>query len=283
MGSDVTRSEGWEVIVAFDEPLSRACAELARTMAGSGASAEVMRAVAHHAADVLGLSAAAVVLLDGSRLLQPVASAGAAGVAGAALVAAELRLGQGPSLEALGTDAQVSAADLAKDVRWPLYAGEARRAGVRAVAAFPLRVGDEPIGALTVMDDEPHDWQPAEVTAAEVLLDLAGGYVARESELDRVRRTAAQLQEALESRVDIEQAKGVLVGELGCTVDQAYLLLRDHARRNNVTLRSVARAVVHLGLRLPAPARRRPESAPAAPTAPTVPPSRSGHGRAEGA
>jgi GAF domain-containing protein len=222
-------------------------------MARPGALIEVMECLAVQATEVLALPAAAVVLLDEGGRLRPAAATEAPG---AGLVTVELNLGEGPTLDALAADAVVFADDLRTDDRWSGYADQARRAGVTGVLAVPLRTHDRPAGVLTVVATEPHSWQLTEVAAAEVLAELASGYAAHETELGKVRRTADQLQQALESRVDIEQAKGVLVGELGCSMDQAYVLLRNHARRNNASLRTVARAVVHLGLRPPMPGRR---------------------------
>jgi GAF domain-containing protein len=250
---------------AVEETLPRACSELARTMLRPGALIEVLRSLATQAVEMLGATAAAA-LLESRGQLQPAAATDASG---SGLVVTELNLGRGPSLEAFRTAAVVFVADLAEDHQWGEYARAAVAAGARSVLAVPLRAEERQLGVLTVVSDEPRQWSIPDVAAAEVLAELASGYAAHEAELDEVRRTVDQLQEALESRVDIEQAKGVLVGELGFTVDQAYLLLRNHARRNNVTLRSVAHAVVHLGLRPPiTAARNAPPRAPKPRTAP---------------
>lgn len=248
-----------------EEVLSRACSELARTMARPGALVEVMECLALQAAETIGVPGVSVVLLDQDGRAR---AAAATEAPEAGLVAVELELAEGPSLDALAQGTVVFADDLEAEERWTSYVVKARSSGVCSVAAVPLRAGERSTGVLTLMATEPHRWQESEVAAAEVLAGLASGYAAQQSELDRVRRTADQLKEALHSRVDIEQAKGVLVGELGCTVDQAYALLRDHARRNNASLRSVAQAVVHLGLRPPAPGLRPGRSTPTSPPDP---------------
>jgi GAF domain-containing protein len=250
---------------AVEETLPRACSELARTMLRPGALGEVLRSLAAEAVEMLGATAAAV-LVETRGQLQPAAATDASG---SGLAVSELNLGHGPSLEAFRTGAVVLVQDLAEDEQWGGYARDAVSAGAHSVLAVPLLAEERQLGVLTVLSEEPRQWGVPEVAAAEVLAELASGYAAHEAELDEVRRTVDQLQEALESRVDIEQAKGVLVGELGFTVDQAYLLLRNHARRNNVTLRSVAHAVVHLGLRPPVAAgRTAPPRAPKPRTAP---------------
>jgi AmiR/NasT family two-component response regulator len=89
------------------------------------------------------------------------------------------------------------------------------------------------------------------VRAARVLGDMAASYVANASDLEQSRRTTEQLREALESRIIIEQAKGMLASEYRISVDQAFVVLRDHSRRHGASLRGVAEAVVTLGLRPP--------------------------------
>ena len=78
---------------------------------------------------------------------------------------------------------------------------------------------------------------------------MATSYIVSASELDRQRRVNEQLREALESRIVIELAMGMLAAERGIPVDQAFEVLRRHARSHNATLRSVAHAVVSTGLR----------------------------------
>lgn len=84
---------------------------------------------------------------------------------------------------------------------------------------------------------------------------MAASYVVNASELDEARRVAGQLREALESRIIIEQAKGILAAEQHISVEQAFVVLRGHARSHGASLRSVAQGVVQPGLR---PKRREP-------------------------
>jgi AmiR/NasT family two-component response regulator len=82
-----------------------------------------------------------------------------------------------------------------------------------------------------------------------VLADIATGYLAHASELDRSRRVNEQLEAALRSRVLIEQAKVLLAGERGISLDQAFAILRSHARSRHAPIHAIAQAVVELGLR----------------------------------
>jgi AmiR/NasT family two-component response regulator len=97
------------------------------------------------------------------------------------------------------------------------------------------------------------EWSETDIQVTQVLTDMAASYVVNATDLAQSLLVTGQLREALETRVIIEQAKGVLAAELGCSVDEAFGVLRDHSRSHNASLRSVAHGVVHLGLR---PTRR---------------------------
>lgn len=132
--------------------------------------------------------------------------------------------------------------------RWPEYVETAGRVGIVAVAALPLRDGSR-LGALDLYDTQAHEWTPAEVTVAHVFADIATAYLLNASDLERERRTVEQLQRALEGRVIIEQAKGIIANEHGISTDSAFVRLRRYARTHQANLREVASAVVSLGLR----------------------------------
>ena len=102
---------------------------------------------------------------------------------------------------------------------------------------------------MNIYSTEIRTWQEPEIRVACVLSDMAASYVANASDLQESRRLTQQLREALDSRVIIEPAKGILSSELHCTIDLAFAVLRDHSRRHGASLRTVADAVVNLGLR----------------------------------
>src|SRR5207249_1660808 len=76
----------------------------------------------------------------------------------------------------------------------------------------------------------PRVWTPDELAAARVFADMATSYLLNASERERAARVQAQLQEALDTRVVIEQAKGMLAGTYGISLDAAFDRLRRHAR-----------------------------------------------------
>lgn len=156
----------------------------------------------------------------------------------------------GPCIDAWRSGEEVAVADLDEITsRWAPYGQAVRDAGVTAVAGIPMRVATKAIGALDLYCDKQRAWSDDDLAAAQVFADVATSYVTNAAEVGRQRRLTEQLQEALDSRVVIEQAKGILAAERRISVDEAFRVLRRHARNHGSSLRAVAVAVVDLGLR----------------------------------
>lgn len=238
--------------------LASACSEVAAAMTGPETGMDVIDKIAERAADVLRVASTGVVLCPPGAPAH-VTTAGDGLVAD--LYGAERDIGEGPSYDATAGAAPVPVPTLVDaGRRWSRWTEEARSRDVGAWLAVPSRTGP---GAALLLAGSPRarQWAAGDLTVAQVLVDLAAGCAGWVTELARARREVDQLQEALAQGVVIEQAKGLLAGELGCTVDEASGLLCDQARRRSVTVRSVAEAVVRRGLRPPAgaaPAVARP-------------------------
>jgi GAF domain-containing protein len=155
----------------------------------------------------------------------------------------------GPCVDALRAGEVVAVADLAEAPGWGGYGQAARAAGIAAILGVPMRLDGEKIGTLNIYSNTRREWSEDDLDASRVLADIASSYVINASKLAQEHRVNEQLQEALDSRVIIEQAKGILAAEHGISIDKAFELLRRHARSHRASLRSVAEAVVNLGLR----------------------------------
>ena len=94
------------------------------------------------------------------------------------------------------------------------------------------------------------EWSDADIAVAVVLADVTTSYVLNASKLHDQEQLSEQLQQALDSRVVIEQAKGIIAQRKSVTVDHAYQLMRGHARNNHASLRMVAEAIVGVGLKV---------------------------------
>jgi GAF domain-containing protein len=156
-----------------------------------------------------------------------------------------------PCREAYSTGEMVRVADVREEsTRWPEFAAAASRLSMAGVAAIPMRLADKPIGALNIYSFERRDWSDEDMAVAGVLADVATSYVVNASKLRQQEQLSEQLQGALESRIVIEQAKGITAELRGVSVEKAYQLMRSHARNNNASLRVVAEAIVAVGLKI---------------------------------
>ena len=152
---------------------------------------------------------------------------------------------QGPCRDCFTTGVPVSVDDLevAGD-RWPLFAPRAVSAGFRSVQAVPLRLRGAVLGAFGMFLSEPGGIDDAAQAVVQAMADVATIGLLQQRELDRAHTVAGQLQRALQSRIGIEQAKGVVFEQLGIPMDAAFAKLRSYARNHNQKLHDVARDVV---------------------------------------
>ena len=152
----------------------------------------------------------------------------------------------GPCLVAYRTGQPVLVEDLnLEPERWPAFAQQAAEYQYRSVSALPLRLRDERVGALNLFRTEVGDMSPTDVSVGQALADVATVGILHQRTLTRSHLISQQLQGALNSRVIIEQAKGVLAERGSIDMDRAFMLLRAHARKTQQRLADVALAVVN--------------------------------------
>ena len=163
----------------------------------------------------------------------------------------ELQNDEGPCLEAFRTGDVVSKSDLLEmRAAWPSFTARLEQAGFTSAQAVPMRLREEIIGALNVFRFAPGPLSPADLKLARALADVATVGLLQERTIRARELLAEQLQGALNSRVVIEQAKGVLAERAGIEVDRAFAVLRNHARHNGIPLHTVAEEVLQGRLRL---------------------------------
>jgi GAF domain-containing protein len=231
--------------MAEEARLLTALRRYAQTMAADYDLTDVLHQLTHEVTNVLAITGAGIVLAGQDGRLA-YATASTETIADLERVQEETQ--SGPCSEAFREQVVVAVPDLDDHSEWDRYRQEAQRIGIRSVAGLPLGLGSERLGALNLYDDEPHEWTEEELSAARVLADMAAGYMIHE-QLQDTRRLAEQLQTALDSRVVIEQAKGLVAADLQISIDDAFEVLRSTARSRNQTLRELAAAVVNDGYR----------------------------------
>jgi GAF domain-containing protein len=152
--------------------------------------------------------------------------------------------GEGPYLQAYAQDRAVVIEDLRAAPAWTRLDAVVGQLHVRGVLSVPIRLADQPVGTLEVYSTQPRAWTPHELEAVSELATVAGELVQAKVELASRELEVAQLQQALTSRVWIEQAKGVLAATQGTDPEVAFQQLRLRARASSRKLAEVAREVV---------------------------------------
>jgi ANTAR domain/GAF domain len=158
---------------------------------------------------------------------------------------------QGPCLEAAETRRPVRVAMEAEEQRWPQFVSAARAAGVRATLSIPLIIAsplpggdDELVGSLNAYSRSTASFDVVDEKIMRLYTDVAGQAVTDARRWQRLRDTVQQLEAALVSRADIDQAKGVLRTRHGGTADEAFARLVERSQRENVKIRDIARRIL---------------------------------------
>ena len=224
------------------ELLSQTFVELTDTMVAGFDVIDFLHVLTDRSVQLLDVSAAGLLLADPRGELRVVA---ASSETARLLELFQLQNDQGPCLDCFRTGQPVQAADLAAAAsRWPRFVPAARQAGFAAVQALPMRLHEQFIGALNLFRAGPGALTPAGIRVGQALADVATISLLHERGMRHSDILNEQLQTALNSRVIIEQAKGKLAERLGVDMDQAFTLLRDHARTSNRRLSDLARAFI---------------------------------------
>ncbi|GAB3333665.1 GAF and ANTAR domain-containing protein [Micromonospora halotolerans] len=215
--------------------------ELADTLVDDFDVIEFLHGLAGRCVELLGVSAAGLLLTDQRDTLRVVA---ASSERTRLLELFQLQTDQGPSVDCFRTGQPVSVADLATAGRWPRFTAAAAEVGFAAVHALPMRLRSEVIGTLTLFDVRRGALDEGRLRIGQALADVATIGLLQQRAIHRRDILTEQLQTALTSRVLIEQAKGVLAERLQVDVGEAFALLREGARSRNRRLSELSRAIV---------------------------------------
>jgi len=158
----------------------------------------------------------------------------------------ELQAQEGPCLDCYRTGKPVLNQDLATvNGRWPRFSVIALEAGFRAADAVPMRLRGQIIGALNLFRSEPGSLSDDDVLIAQALADIATIALLQHREAIETQVVNDQLNHALNSRIVIEQAKGMTAEHGQLDMQQAFARLRNHARNHNFRLVEVATDIVN--------------------------------------
>jgi GAF domain-containing protein len=222
--------------------LARTLVELADTLVADFDVIELLTRLTDGCVDVLDVGAAGLMLAAPEGALRVMASSSEAM---RVLELFELQSQEGPCLDCYRTGQPMVNQDLATvNGRWPRFAAEALAAGFHSVHALPMRLRGAVIGALNLFHIEPGEMRQADVAAAQAMADVATIALLQHRAALEAQVLNEQLNHALNSRIVIEQAKGIIAEREGLNMEQAFSTLRNHARYHNLRLVDVAHDVI---------------------------------------
>ncbi|MEU0094445.1 GAF and ANTAR domain-containing protein [Kribbella sp. NPDC006257] len=217
--------------------------ELADTLVAEFDLVDFLSGLAEATVELLDVDAAGLMLTDDDGVLHVLASSEDQAEV---LELFELQHDQGPCPECFRTGMPVVNVDLS---RWPDFAAAAAAAGYASTHALPLRLRGQVIGVMNLFRTHPARLTDADAALGQALSDMATIGLLHEREVRSHQVLTQQLQHALDSRVLIEQAKGMLAERAGLALPEAFTAMRSYARRSGCGLTSVAAGVLDGTLR----------------------------------
>lgn len=235
--------------------------EIVDSLVGHFDVIEVLTGLTARCVELLDAAAAGILLADHHGELRVV---GASTEQIELLELFQIQNEEGPCFDCYRTGDVLFHADLRAPSPWPAFAPESVAAGFPSVCAVPLRLRSVVLGCLNLFIADPVELSVPDLALAQALADVASIAIIQ----DQATRDAAiregQLQHALDSRIAIEQAKGMIAERGHLDMDAAFARLRMHARSHNLGLTETAAALVagRLSIDVVVPHRRLPPPPP---------------------
>jgi GAF domain-containing protein len=232
-----------DMLMTYRQPMepSNAFAELGRIKRGESSLREVFQRVV----DLAGLSIpevaeASVTLVQGTDAHTPASTGGLA----SALDEAQYELGHGPCLHAAAATTIESVSNMATESRWPDWTARALQAGAHSSLSIGLPTHAGISGALNLYATEPHAFDGDAIAVAQGFASYASLAIANDY-LNNAKATLSRhMEAAMDTGAVIEQAKGIIIGDRGCTAEEAFAVLTAMANDTHRTVPDVARALV---------------------------------------
>jgi GAF domain-containing protein len=222
--------------------LARTFVELADTLVDDFDVVDLLTRLAERCVEVLDVETAGIMLAAPDGQLRVLASTSEAM---RVLELFELQAQEGPCVDCHRAGLPVVNQDLAATGgRWPRFAAQAVAAGLHSAHAFPMRLRGTVIGALNLFRARPGEMGPADIEVAQAFADAATIAILQHRAAEEAQAINEQLTAALNSRVVIEQAKGMVAERLGLDMERSFNVLRAHARNHNLRLADIAAAVI---------------------------------------
>ncbi len=162
----------------------------------------------------------------------------------------QIQANEGPCVDCFRSGHAITNYALSEtDGRWPSFTPRALALGFQAVHSLPMRLRGRTIGALNLFRTHQGQLTDDDVIVAQGLADVATIAILQHRTIRDVNTLNDQLSNALNSRIVIEQAKGMIRQTTNCGMDDAFNRLRAHARNHNEGLTELATRIVDMSMR----------------------------------
>nr|WP_104198542.1 GAF and ANTAR domain-containing protein [Cryobacterium sp. Y29] len=223
--------------------VSGAFVELADALVGEYDVLDLLRTLVDQCVVLLDASAAGILLADSHGNLQVLASTSEESHVVEVL---QREAGAGPCVDAYRSGNVVTLSDIeAEEGRYPDFRVAALSQGFHSVHAIPLRFRPHTIGALSLFRRDKGVLSDEDAIIGQALADVASISLLHERAARESATVNEQLQRALNSRVFIEQAKGVIAERNSINMDEAFIRLREHARSHQEPMHTSAANVIN--------------------------------------
>lgn len=223
--------------------LAQRFVDLADTLVDDYDVVKVLDGLMSTCLELLDVDEAGLLLHDAQGRLQRVASSSEeAGL----IELLQVQTREGPCFEAAHTGQPILLPDIVSTRhRWPAFAARTDAEGFCSVYAFPLRLREATIGSLNLFGRITNALDEEATLIAQALADIATIGILQQRSIHRTSLLAENLQHALNTRIVVEQAKGVLAERGGLPVEATFELLRSYARSHHLKLSDLAHRVVY--------------------------------------
>jgi transcriptional regulator with GAF, ATPase, and Fis domain len=224
-----------------EQRLAEIFVELADTLVDDFDVIDFLQVLAARTVELLEVAAAGIMLADQSGSLMTVA---ASDERARLLELFEIQTDEGPCRDCYRLGAPIVNVNLDGALeRWPQFTPQAIAGGFRSANALPLRLRSQVVGSLNLFHASTGGLGSTQLRLAQALADAATIGILHQRTIRRGEVVAGQLQQALTSRIVIEQAKGVLAERMQISPDDAFEVLRSAARSRNRLLTDLARDI----------------------------------------
>ena len=224
------------------QDLAHTFVELADTIVADFDLLDFLHLLAERTVELLDVTAAGLMLADQRGRLRVLASTSEQT---RLLELFELQNSEGPCLDSFRTGEQVVNIDPAEALRrWPAFVPEAAAGGF-VVHALPLRLRGDVIGSINLFCSDKATLSAEDIEVGQALADVATiGLLSQASNVHDNGIIVESVQAALNARIVVEQAKGVVAETLRVDMENGFELIRAHAHHSGKKITAVAEGLI---------------------------------------